>query len=192
MVSQPVTKRVVLALTGASGAPYFLRMLERLRSFPQVEVHLLASEGGKRVLLEESGISWNDLKFDGIIQHNTKNIGASIASGSFLLSSMVILPCSMNTASSIAAGIANNLILRCAAVQLKESRPLILVPRETPLSLINLRVLTTLKEAGAVVMPAAPGFYHNPKNIEDLLDSVVDRIFDHLSIEDPQIKRWNP
>ena len=185
-------RRIVIALTGASGAPYFLRMLKRIRAFQGVDLHLVASEGGKRVLLEENGIKWQDLDFSGLTLHANKNIGASIASGSFRCDGMVVLPCSMNTLSCIASGITVNLVHRCAAVQLKEDRKLILAIRETPLSLINLRAMTTLREAGAVIMPASPGFYHNPETIDDLLDTVIDRIFDHLGLDDKHIKRWDP
>ncbi|MDJ0838223.1 MAG: UbiX family flavin prenyltransferase [Acidobacteriota bacterium] len=185
-------RRIVVALTGASGAPYFLRMLDRLRGFEDIELHLIASEGGKRVLQEESNIRWQDLNLSGFTVHPNKNIGASIASGSFRCHGMVVLPCSMNTLACIASGVTVNLIHRCAAVQLKEDRKLILAIRETPLSLINLRAMTSLREAGAVIMPASPGFYHNPQTIQDLCDTVVDRIFDHLGLDDTSIKRWNP
>lgn len=179
-------------MTGASGAPYFLRLLQRMRAKPGIELHLLISEGGKRVLQEECGLKWPPAEAEGLGVHANKNIGASVASGSFRLESMVIVPCSMNTASALAYGLAGNLIQRCAAVQLKESRPLIVVPRETPFSLPNLRALTLLKEAGAIIMPASPGFYHQPQSVQDLVDTVVDRILDHLGVTDEDIKRWNP
>ena len=124
--------------------------------------------------------------------HTNKNIGASIASGSFQLDAMVVVPCSMNTMASIAHGLAGNLITRAAAVQLKERRKLILVPRETPLSLLNLRAMTTACEAGALILPAMPSYYHNPKSVTDLVDTVVDRVIDHLDLDDPDVKRWNP
>lgn len=188
----PATTKIAVAMTGASGAPYFLRLLERLRDRDELELHLLISEGGRRVLQEEVGVKWPPPQAEGLVVHGNKNIGASIASGSFSLHAMVIIPASTNTVSALAYGLAANLIHRCAAVQLKEDRKLIVVPRETPLSLPNLRALTALKEAGAVIMPASPGFYHNPQTIVDLVDTVVDRVLDHLDIEDPKIKRWNP
>lgn len=185
-------KRIVLAMTGASGAPYFLRLLERLRNRAELDLHLVVSEGGRRVMQEEADLKWSDLDQAGLTVHAHKNYGASIASGSFKVDGMVIVPCSMNTVGAIAAGLGDNLILRAAAVQLKEGRPLIVVPRETPFSLIHLRTLTTLKESGAVIMPAAPGFYHQPKTITDLVDSIVDRIIDQLGLEDEEVKRWDP
>ncbi len=185
-------QKIALALSGASGVPYFLRLLERLRRHPGLELHLVASEGGRRVLAEESNLKWPLPDTEDLVTHANKNIGASIASGSFDLAALVVIPCSMHTVSAISMGLADNLIQRCAAVQLKESRRLILVPRETPLSLINLRAMTMVKEAGAVLLPASPGFYHKPETIEDLLDTVVDRVLDHIDIEDLHIKRWNP
>ncbi len=185
-------RRIGLALTGASGVAYFLRTLERLRRFPHLEIHLIASEGGKRVLHDEEGLKWSDIGTDGCTVHGTRNIGASIASGSNGLDSLVVVPCSMSSMSAMAVGLAENLIHRAAAVQLKENRKLILVPRETPLSLINLRAMVTLREAGAMIMPAAPGFYHQPKTVLDLVDSVVDRIIDHLDVADGDVKRWDP
>jgi len=183
-------KRIGMALTGASGAPYFLRAVERLRGRSDLDVHLICSEGGRRVLHEECGLRWQDLDLDGFTVHTDKNIGASIASGSFRMDGFAVLPCSVHTLSSIAYGIAGTLIHRTASVQLKEDRKLILVVRETPLSAIHLRAMLTLREAGAVIMPASPGFYHQPRSIDDLLDTIVDRVFDHLGLADPAIKRW--
>ncbi|CAM2064912.1 Flavin prenyltransferase UbiX [Sulfidibacter corallicola] len=188
----PPRRKIALALTGASGAPYFLRCLERLRGRDDVELHLVASEGGKRVLHDELGMKWSEVETRGCIVHPLKNIGASIASGSFGLEALVVVPCSMSTLSAISVGLAENLVHRAAAVQLKESRRLILVPRETPLSLINLRAMVTLREAGAVIMPASPGFYQQPETVTDLVDTVVDRIIDHLQLADETIFRWNP
>lgn len=181
---------LALALTGASGAPYFLRLIERLQAFPELRLHLICSEGGRRVLAEECERRFADLNLPNAFVHDNKNIGASIASGSFPLDAMIVLPCSQNTVSAIAAGLAHTLILRAAAVQLKERRKLVLVPREAPLSLINLRALTAVAEAGALVLPASPAFYHKPQSLTDLLDSVVDRVLDHAGVRDPQIKRW--
>ncbi len=191
-MTRATPKTLALALTGASGADYFLRILDRLRTLTDWEVHLLASDSGKRVLREECGKSWQEIAVSPFHTHANKDIGARLASGSFRLDALAILPCSMNTLAAAAAGLADNLILRCAAVQLKESRPLILVPRETPLSLINLRAMVSLREAGAVILPASPGFYHRPQTVVDLVDTVVDRVLDHLGVEDSQIKRWNP
>lgn len=185
-------KQIAVGLSGASGAPYFMRLLERLRERKDVAVHVFATEGGKRVLQTEAGMSWNQLDLSGCEIYPNKDIGARLASGSFRLDGLAVVPCSMNSLCAMAAGVANNLLLRAAAVQLKENRKLVLVPRETPLSLIGLRAMVTLKESGAIILPASPGFYHQPENIEDLLDTVVDRILDQLGLEDEDIKRWNP
>ena len=185
-------KRILIALTGASGAPYFVRLVDRLRGLDGLEAHLISSEGGRRVLHEETDRSWNQLTQAPFIAHSEKNLGALPASGSNRLDAMVILPCSMNSLSAIAHGLTINLIHRCAAVQLKEGRPLIVVFREAPLSLMNLQAMVALKQAGAVLMPAAPGFYQHPKTVEDLLDTIVDRVIDHLLLADPNVKRWNP
>ena len=185
-------RQLAVAMTGASGAAYFLRLLHRLGSRDDCMVHVLASEGGKRVLLEEHGTSFGELDLNGFTLHNNKNIGASLASGSFRLDSLVVVPCSMNSLCGMATGRADNLTLRSAAVQLKEGRRLVVVPRETPLSLIGLRAMVALKEAGAVILPASPGFYQQPKTVEDLVDTVVDRILDQLALDDAYIRRWNP
>lgn len=177
-----------LAITGASGAIYFHRLLERLIGLG-LHPTLLASEAGRRVLLEECQLKWSDLK----AQHpceNEKNIGASIASGSARLDALVVVPCSMSSLSQMAYGLTANLIHRVASVQLKERRSLIVVPRETPLSLIHLKAMTALVQAGATLIPAMPGFYHQPTTVEEVADTVVDRILDHLALPDPKIKRW--
>jgi 4-hydroxy-3-polyprenylbenzoate decarboxylase len=185
-------RKIALALSGASGAPYFTRLLQRLAQRPEVELHLVASDGGRRVLLEESGVKWSALDKGDAVVHANADIGASPASGSFRLDALVVVPCSVHTLCAVATGLADNLILRCAAVQLKERRDLIMVLRETPLSLPALRAMVALNQAGGVVMPASPGFYHRPQTVTDLVDTVVDRILDHLHIEDNTIKRWNP
>lgn len=187
-----VAYNIALAFSGASGAPYFQRLLERLKVREDVNLHLVISEGGKRVLAAEAAQDWRDVIEEQFQIHTNKNIGATLASGSFRLDALVVVPCSMNTLAAIAAGLASNLIQRAAAVQLKERRKLILVPRETPLSLLNLRAMTTACEAGALILPAMPSYYHNPKTVTDIVDTVVDRIIDHLDLDDPEVKRWNP
>jgi len=186
--------RIAIALTGASGAPYFVRLVRRLEALPEadhtrMEVSLLSSDAGRRVFNEEIGTSWQ--KFESRFEKiSERDIGASIASGSHGNQALVILPCSMSTLAAIAYGLTHNLIHRAAAVQLKERRKLILVTRETPLSLIHLRGMQQLSESGALIMPASPSFYMQPKSIEDLLDTVVDRIMDHIELDDAHIKRW--
>jgi flavin prenyltransferase len=186
---------VVLGITGASGAPYAVRLLESLNA-AAVPVRLLVSGYGWRLLEEESGISGEEAlraatgDWSRVTLYDALDRGATPASGSSPSRGMVICPCSMGTLGSIAAGTSRNLIERAADVTLKERRPLILVPRETPLSLIHLENMTRLTRAGATVMPAAPGFYHRPREISDLVDFVVARVLDHLQVAQTLGRRW--
>jgi 4-hydroxy-3-polyprenylbenzoate decarboxylase len=187
---------VVLAITGASGAVYGVRLLEIL-AMHQVPTWLLVSATGWRLLEEELGIEGEPAlkKATGgdwslVRAFDDKDRGALPASGSVKTAGMVICPCSMATAAAIAHGTSRSLIERAADVTLKERRPLVLVPRETPLSLVHLRNLTLATEAGAVVLPAAPGFYHKPKAIRDLVDFVVQRVLDQLRIDVKLAARW--
>jgi flavin prenyltransferase len=186
---------VTLGVTGASGAPYAVRLLRALNE-SGTPVRLLVSGYGWRLLAEEAGIAdadalraatgdWRRVQlFDALDR------GATPASGSAPSRGMVVCPCSMGTLASIAAGVSRNLVERAADVALKERRPLILVPRETPLSLIHLRNMTRVTEAGATVLPAAPGFYHRPREIGDLVDFVAARILDHLDVPHALGRRW--
>jgi len=187
---------VTLAITGASGAPYAVRLLQVLAS-NHVPTWLLISTHGWRLLEEECGVKddreltkatggdWSTVKvFD------DKDRGALPASGSVKSAGMVICPCSMGTVAAVAHGTSRSLIERSADVALKERRPLILVPRETPLSLVHLRNLTLATEAGALVLPAAPGFYHRPEKVSDLVDFIVQRIVDQLHLEIQLAPRW--
>src|SRR2546430_848675 len=187
---------VILAITGASGAPYGVRLLEML-AVHNVPTWLLVSSHGWRLLTEECGIKDDrELKkatggdWANVRVFDDKDRGAEPASGSAKTAGMVICPCSMGTVAAIAHGTSRSLIERAADVVLKERRPLILVPRETPLSLIHLRNLTLVTEAGAIVLPAAPGFYHKPQQVRDLVDFVVQRVLDHLDLEVSLVKRW--
>jgi 4-hydroxy-3-polyprenylbenzoate decarboxylase len=193
---RPVTHPIVLAITGASGAPYAVRLLEILATH-NVPVWLLVSGHGWRLLNEEAGIAddtglkkatggdWTSVRvFD------DADRGASPASGSVKTAGMVVCPCSMGTVAAIAHGTSRSLIERAADVTLKERRPLLLVPREMPLSLVHLRNLTLATEAGATILPAAPGFYQKPKQVRDLVDFVVQRILDHLGVEIDVLGRW--
>jgi 4-hydroxy-3-polyprenylbenzoate decarboxylase len=187
---------VVLALTGASGAPYGVRLLEVLAR-NRIPVWLIASEHGMRLLREECGIdSLESLRrttgddWSSVVAFPDEDRGALPASGSQRTSGMVICPCSMGTVSAIAAGTSRSLVERAADVTLKERRKLILVPRETPLSLVHLKNLVAVAEAGAVVVPAAPGFYHRPTQVSELVDFMVQRILDQLSIDVEIARRW--
>jgi flavin prenyltransferase len=192
MTALPVT----LAITGASGALYGVRLLELLAT-RQVPTWLMVSRHGWRLIEEECGI--NDdagLKkatggdWSSVTVFDDDQRGALPASGSARSGGMAVCPCSMGTVAAIAHGTSRSLIERAADVALKERRRLILVPRETPLSLVHLRNLALATEAGAVVLPAAPGFYHKPRTISDLVDFVVQRVLDHLGVEIELVKRW--
>jgi 4-hydroxy-3-polyprenylbenzoate decarboxylase len=186
---------VTFGITGASGAPYAVRLL---RAFCETAtpVRLIVSGYGLRLLAEETGIDGVDaLKaatgdWSRVELYDSLDRGATPASGSAPSRGMVVCPCSMGTLASIAAGTSRNLVERAADVALKERRPLILVPRETPLSLIHLENMTRLTRAGATIMPAAPGFYHRPKSIDDLVDFVAARILDHLDVPHAIGTRW--
>src|SRR5215469_17459205 len=168
--------KLVLAATGASGAIYLQRLLDQIDASAN-EVHLVMSAFAKQIVHDELG----SLRVPpGVIEHNDKSMNVSFASGSTLFDAMVIVPCSMGTIGRIAAGTSESLIIRAADVFLKERRKLILVPRETPWSLIHLRNCATLAEAGATILPAIPSFYSRPKSIDDLADTVVHRILDQL------------
>lgn len=189
---------IVFAITGASGAPYAIRLLEQLISARQ-RVQLIVSSHGLRLLRTESGIdSLDSLRgrvgatgFDEYITvFDDADRGAAPASGSALNAGMVICPCSMGTLSAIAVGASRSLVERAADVALKERRRLVLVPRESPLSAIHLENMLRVTRAGAVVLPAAPGFYHRPASVSDLVDFVVARVLDHLGVEHALVGRW--
>ncbi|WP_019550476.1 UbiX family flavin prenyltransferase [Thermus scotoductus] len=180
--------RVVVGLTGASGMPYALDLLETLQGL--AEVHLVLSQGAKRVLWEEMGLSPKDLYPLASRVYKDGDLGAPIASGSFRTQGMVVVPCSATTLSKIALGLADTLLTRAAYVHLKERRPLILVPREAPLPLPTLRAMVQATEAGALILPASPGFYHRPKEIRDLLGFITQRILDHLGLSAERAPRW--
>jgi 4-hydroxy-3-polyprenylbenzoate decarboxylase len=183
-------------MTGASGAPYGVRLLHALAG-QQIPVWLITSEHGMRLLRDECGIkSLEGLQeatggdWSSVTIFPDEDRGALPASGSQRTSGMVVCPCSMGTVAAIALGTSRSLVERAADVTLKERRKLVLVPRETPLSLVHLRNLVTVTEAGAVVVPAAPGFYHRPTKVSELVDFMVQRILDQLGIEIEIARRW--
>lgn len=190
---------LVLAMTGASGAPYAVRLLQVLTRQGRT-VHLTISASAAVVLRQEMGIEVSISRFDPsvfgdlgrgqVVYHHHADFSAGIASGSFRTGGMVVAPCSMSTLASIAHGITTNLPTRAADVHLKERRPLILVPRETPLSLVHLENMTAVTRAGAIVLPAMPGWYHRPRSLDDLVDFMVARICDHLGVENDLAGRW--
>jgi 4-hydroxy-3-polyprenylbenzoate decarboxylase len=186
---------LILAITGASGAPYAVRLLDALAKH-RVPTWLLISTHGWRLLAEECGIKDEAAlrkatgEWDCIRLFNDADRGAQPASGSVHTLGMVVCPCSMGTMAAIAQGTSRSLIERAADVTLKERRKLVLVPRETPLSLVHLRNMTLAAEAGAVILPAAPGFYQRPKQISELVDFIVQRIVDHFGLEIKLVPSW--
>lgn len=178
--------KVVVAITGASGALYGVRLLEVL----QEEKILIVSEGGKDLIKRETNYPLEELKSKAVYYEDYQ-LDAPLSSGSFLFDSMVIVPCSVSTLSKIASGIADTLVTRCACVALKEKRKLILVPRETPLSTVHLQNMAFLSMQGVVILPAMPAFYYNPQSIDDMVSFVVGKILDQLHIEHDLFQRWN-
>ncbi len=181
--------KLVVGITGASGSIYALRLIEVLRQAGH-EVHAVVTDSGWQVLDYECGVSREDLVKRVAVLYDNDNVGAAIASGSFRADAMVVLPCSMKTAASIAHSMSDNLLTRAADVMLKEGRKLILVPRETPMHAIHLENLLKLAQLGVRIMPAAPGFYHRPQTIEDLVDMLVGKICDQLGIDTDLFARW--
>lgn len=186
-----VIPSLIVALTGASGAPYGIRLLQVLIE-QGMEPIVLVSDAGRVVLNVEMGSDRVSdlLGHDGYREERVTNLAAPIASGSFPTAGMVIAPCSMGTAAAVAHGLSQTLIHRAADVTLKERRRLIVVPRETPLHAGHLRNLSALADLGATIIPAMPAFYHHPETIADLVDSVVARVLDHLGVDHPMIRRW--
>jgi len=194
-----MTSDLVLAMTGASGAPYAVALLQALCRAGR-HVHLTISPSGTQVLREELGIEVSLKSFDPTVfgelgegrvtYHHHEDFSSGIASGSFLTGGMVVAPCSMSTLGAVAHGITTNLITRAADVHLKERRKLVLVPRETPLNLIHLENMAAVTRAGGIVLPASPGWYHRPRALDDLIQFVVARICDQLGVELPSAPRW--
>ncbi len=185
-----------MGITGASGSIYGIRLIEELLKMEN-EVHIIISHSGKRVLKYETNYTMellenNFKKFKGIYKfQDIDDLFASTASGSFKTDGMVILPCSVATLGEIANGMSKNLLGRSADVCLKERRKLIIVPRETPLNAIHLKNMISLSEAGAVILPAMPGFYHRPETIDDMIDFIVGKVMDSLGVENDLFKRWS-
>lgn len=199
MMATAAYKRIVVGITGASGSIYGVRLIETLLD-AGIEVHLVVSNAGWRVLKEELG--WNVTDREGtlndmfgdrpgsLIYHPVTDIGASVASGSFLVDAMIVMPCSMGTLSAVAHGASDNLMARAADVMIKEGRPLVLVPRETPLHAIHLENMLKLAQLGVKIIPAMPAFYFQPRSIEDLVHFLVGKVLDSLRIEHKLFTRW--
>jgi 4-hydroxy-3-polyprenylbenzoate decarboxylase len=183
--------RVIVGISGASGAIYGLRLLERLRSQQRAETHLVLSKSGEKTLFLETGKLAADVRGLADFWYPIEDIGSRLASGSSCLDAMVVAPCSIHTMSAIAGGISSNLMVRAADVILKERRKLILLIRETPLHLGHLRNLTALAEMGAIIAPPVPAFYHLPQTVLDIVDHTVDRVLDLLGLPDQAVRRWS-
>jgi len=182
-------KKIVVGITGASGSIYAVRLIDVLRE-QGIEVYAVITDSGQRVLDYECGMTMEELSRRVDVLYPNTDVGAAIASGSFRMDAMVVLPCSMKTAGAIAHGVTDDLLTRAADVTLKEGRRLLLVPRETPMHEIHLENLLRLARAGAVIMPAAPGFYHRPETLDDLVNMMVGKILDRLGIEAELFTRW--
>lgn len=183
-------KRLVVAMTGASGAAYGVRLLEQLRETAGVETHLMISDAAALNLHHELDIKRKDIEALADVVHSVRDIGACVASGSFHSDGMVIVPCSMKTLASVAHGLCDNLITRAADVMLKERRRLVLMVRETPFNLAHLRNMTAVTEMGGIIFPPLPALYQRPKTVAEMVDHTVGRALDLLSIEQSLAPEW--
>ncbi|ELJ8292232.1 UbiX family flavin prenyltransferase [Enterobacter roggenkampii] len=185
-------KRLIVGLSGASGAIYGLRLLQVLRNVADVETHLVMSQAARQTLSLETDLTLRDVQALADVVHDARDIAASISSGSFKTAGMVILPCSIKTLSGIVNSYTDTLVTRAADVVLKERRPLVLCVRETPLHLGHLRLMTQAAELGAVIMPPVPAFYHRPQTLDDVINQTVNRVLDQFDIDLPEdlFTRW--
>jgi polyprenyl P-hydroxybenzoate/phenylacrylic acid decarboxylase-like protein len=184
------TRRIVVAITGATGAIYGTRLLEELRRVGGIETHLVISKAGLLSAAAELDRGRRELEALGGVVHAEKDVGANIASGSFKTDGMIIAPCSMRTLAAIATGVTDNLITRAADVTLKERRRLVLLARETPLTLVHLRNMVTVTEMGAVVFPPVPAFYAKLESLDAMIDQTVGRVLDLFGVDSPIVRRW--
>lgn len=181
---------VTVAITGASGALYGLKILDLLRARGDVEIHLVVSNAGWLTLASETNLSKTEVESKAHVVHAPKSVGNCIASGSYPSSGMVIAPCSMHTLAAVATGLSGNLIARAADVTLKERRRLVLMPRETPLNLAHLRNMVSVTEMGAIVMPPMPALYHRPETIDELIEDTAQHAIELLGLGQEARKRW--
>lgn len=187
----PIPRRIIVAISGASGAVYGVRLLQVLRDTSGLESHLVVSSAGWRNVQEEHGLQRADIEALAHHVHDIANVGAAIASGSFQCSGMVVAPCSMRTLAAIAHGLSDNLMTRAADVLLKERRRLVLMVRESPLNLIHLRNMVSASEAGAIICPPMPAFYLRPQSVDDIINFSVARALDLLDVPHTLAARWN-
>lgn len=185
-------KRLIVGISGASGAIYGVRLLQVLRDVPEVETHQVMSQAARQTLTLETDFSLRDVQALANVVHDARDIAASISSGSYKTAGMVILPCSIKTLSGIVNSYTDTLVTRAADVVLKERRPLVLCVRETPLHLGHLRLMTQAAELGAVIMPPVPAFYHRPQSLDDVINQTVNRVLDQFDIDLPEdlFTRW--
>jgi 4-hydroxy-3-polyprenylbenzoate decarboxylase len=185
------TKRLIVGVSGASGSVYAFAALRALRAVPDLEVHLVVSAQARRTIELETDATATDLEALADVVHRDENLAATISSGSFRTDGMLVIPCSMRTASAIASSSNGNLLVRAADVCLKEKRRLVLVARETPLHLGHLRTLAQLAEIGAVILPPIPGWYTRPKTVEDIINHTVGKALDQFGIDAELFPRWS-
>jgi 4-hydroxy-3-polyprenylbenzoate decarboxylase len=188
-------RRIVIAITGATGAVYGVRLLQHLNEVSRsgsrpVETHLIVSDAAILTLHQETGLQRREVEALAHVVHKVRDVGAAIASGSFQSDGMIIAPCSMKTLASVAHGLSDNLIARAADVVLKERRRLVLMVRETPFNLAHLRNMTAVTEMGGIIFPPLPSFYHNPQSISEMVDHTVARVIDLFGIEHALAPRW--
>ncbi len=183
-------KRIIVAISGASGAVYGVRLLQRLGQISGVQTHLTVSDAGLLNLQQELDMGRAQVEALADAAYPVREVGAAIASGSFQCDAMVVAPCSMRTLAAIALGLSDNLIARAADVMLKERRRLILMVRETPLNLVHLRNMTSVTEMGGIIFPPVPGFYQRPKSLDDMVDHSVSRVLDLLGLPQGDARRW--
>ncbi|HEY8520101.1 MAG TPA: UbiX family flavin prenyltransferase [Gammaproteobacteria bacterium] len=183
-------RRIIVAITGATGVIYGVRLLEELKREPDVETHVVVSRGGALNVAAELGLKRDDVEALADVAHSERDIGASIASGSFRTDGMIVAPCSVKTLAAIATGVTDNLVSRAADVTLKERRRLVLLVRETPLNLTHLRNMVAVTEMGGVIFPPLPAFYAKLDSLEEMVDQTVGRVLDLFGIDSPLVRRW--
>jgi 4-hydroxy-3-polyprenylbenzoate decarboxylase len=191
LIQSPPPKRIIVAISGASGAVYGVRLLQVLGALDHVQTHLTVSAAGLLNLHHELNMSRAQVEALAHVVHPVHDVGAAIASGSFQCDGMVVAPCSMRTLAAVAHGLSDNLMTRAADVMLKERRRLILMVRETPLNLAHLRNMTSVTEMGGIIFPPLPSFYHRPQTLADMIDHTVSRVVDLLGLPQTLAPRWN-
>ncbi len=187
----PASKRIIVAISGASGAVYGVRLLQVMRDLGTVQTHLTVSDAGLLNLQQELDMSRTDIEALADMAYPVREVGAALASGSFQCDGMVVAPCSMRMLAAVAHGLSDNLMARAADVMLKERRRLILMVRETPLNLAHLRNMISVTEMGGIIFTPVPGFYHRPQTLAEMIDHTVSRVLDLLGLSLPDAPRWN-